>query len=793
MTDLRTYSPLGFLNKFRQPKLKDQKKVNNEAITQDHIPYINHVTNSIIKTDNKDYIVSFELAGKAFNTLDEEDIAAWKDSLNNHIRTISASNVNVSFWTYIIREKIVTELDASFNNQFCQELNEKYLQKFSNSTTFINRLFLSISLKFSNSQAETIKILEDIISQLNISLASYGIKVLTTYSQNNIIFSQALEFYSYLINKEWIKIPLLNAPINTYLSINRLFFSNENIQIDTLNKNTIGAVLDIKEYNETTNPEQFNEFLSLPFEFTICQSFCSISKSQAKELLRVQKGHLNSAKDYGTSQILALDEALDDVESGRLVFGSHHCNIFVWSDKQSTLDNSVAKVKELLSDMGMIPKLVKPRPEVAFFASLHNPKYRLRPAPITSSNFACFANFHNYFLGKKNKNPWGEAVTIFETNHLTPVYFNFHEEENYNQTDDKALGNTLIIGQAGSGKTTVANFLLSNLAKFNTTTVFFDKDKGAKIARLAMGGHYFDLQFGKSTKWNPFQLDNTPENVIFLNDLIKTMLCHSNRTLTIKQTNEIEQAIKTLMSVDQSQRTLKNLAVSLPHNMHDDTGSRLKEWINQGQYAWLFDNETDELDFNINSIIGFDCTEFLEQQTIRTPLMMYLLHKMEQIIDGRRFTFFMDEFWKLLQDEIFTSFAKDKLKTIRKQNGLGVFMTQEPADAINSIIGKTIIQQTATQILLPNPKADIEDYIQGLKLTNTEFDLLKNFDVVSRQFLIKKSNTSTVAKLNLYGFKELKVLSGDTKNTILFEDLLQHNPNINECLTNLYQYQEQKI
>ncbi len=99
-------------------------------------------------------------------------------------------------------------------------------------------------------------------------------------------------------------------------------------------------------------------------------------------------------------------------------------------------------------------------------------------------------------------------------------------------------------------------------------------------------------------------------------------------------------------------------------------------------------------------------------------------------------------------------------------------MTQEPADALQSEIGKTIVQQTATQILLPNPKADENDYVQGLKLTLTEFELLKNFDVGSRQFIIKKSQTSTVASLNLNGFQELNVLSGNTQNTIFVERLI---------------------
>ncbi len=131
-------------------------------------------------------------------------------------------------------------------------------------------------------------------------------------------------------------------------------------------------------------------------------------------------------------------------------------------------------------------------------------------------------------------------------------------------------------------------------------------------------------------------------------------------------------AISTIMSLDDKYRTLTELSCNLPKMLPDDTGSRIDEWIGSGQYAWLFDNKKDSLDFNQNNILGFDCTEFLEHATIRTPLMMYLLHKMEQIIDGRRFTFFMDEFWKLLQDPIFTTFANDKLKTIRKQNGLGV-------------------------------------------------------------------------------------------------------------------------
>lgn len=54
---------------------------------------------------------------------------------------------------------------------------------------------------------------------------------------------------------------------------------------------------------------------------------------------------------------------------------------------------------------------------------------------------------------------------------------------------------------------------------------------------------------------------------------------------------------------------------------------------------------------------------------------MYLFHKIENLIDGRRLIIFMDESWKLLQDEYFEDLVENKLKTIRKQNGFLVHVS----------------------------------------------------------------------------------------------------------------------
>jgi type IV secretion system protein VirB4 len=134
----------------------------------------------------------------------------------------------------------------------------------------------------------------------------------------------------------------------------------------------------------------------------------------------------------------------------------------------------------------------------------------------------------------------------------------------------------------------------------------------------------------------------------------------------------------------------------------------------------------------------------------------------------------MDEYWRALANPVFEKFVKDKQKTIRKQNGLGVFMTQSPSDTLQSPIARALIEQTATFIFLPNPSADYNDYVHGFKLSEAEFEILKNLPEGSRLFLIKQGSTTTVASLDLSSQPEaIKVLSGSTDNIQIVTQLRQ--------------------
>jgi type IV secretion system protein VirB4 len=97
-------------------------------------------------------------------------------------------------------------------------------------------------------------------------------------------------------------------------------------------------------------------------------------------------------------------------------------------------------------------------------------------------------------------------------------------------------------------------------------------------------------------------------------------------------------------------------------------------------------------------------TQLLDDPVSRTPAMMYLFHRVEERLDGSPSIIVVDEGWKALDDEVFVGKIKDWEKTIRKRNGLVGFATQSAQDALESRIASAVIEQSATQIFLPNPR-----------------------------------------------------------------------------------------
>src|SRR3546814_7586008 len=107
---------------------------------------------------------------------------------------------------------------------------------------------------------------------------------------------------------------------------------------------------------------------------------------------------------------------------------------------------------------------------------------------------------------------------------------------------------------------------------------------------------------------------------------------------------------------------------------------------------------------------------------------------------------------------------QDASRTIRKKNGVLAFATQEPGAISENPVGPSLIQQAATLIFLPNPRAKAKDYITGFGLTPSEFELLKSLGEASRKFLIMQGSNVTVAQLDLNGCEDELLVFSDRKS-----------------------------
>ncbi len=763
------------------------------------IPLSTHVSPTVIKTTGGDYLLVWHLGGLPFVGRDEWEIEHRHNTFNRMLQTLRAPDfANLAFWVHDVRRKRRIKSNSKFGQSFNQDLSDSYFESLSSQKIMQNELYLTMIYRpvvtgkrlverstniaqLQSEQDQAIAKIQELAGNVEAVLKDYSPYRLGMYeAKNGVVFSEALEFFGYLINRIDEPVPVLSAPVSSYLPVSRHMFSDKtgDFIINTPNGvNHFGAILNIKEYTDGTYPGILNGLKYLDFDYVVTHSFSPIGRQDALKVLERTKGMMISSGDKAVSQIIELDHAMDQLASGNFVLGEYHFTLALYADSQEKLAQNIATARAELSNAGFVSTKEDLAVVSSFYSQLPgNWKNRTRLANVSSLNFLGLSPLHNFASGKKENNPWGECVTTLQTTNGQPYYFNFHATHPAeNSLGEKAIANTMVIGKSGTGKTALINFLLSQVQKLDPspTIFFFDKDRGAEIFVRACGGNYLALENGQPTGFNPFQCERNEANTQFLADLMKVLA--GKTSYTSREEEDIFRAVENMLDTPMHLRNMTNFQKSLPNMGDDGLFARMRKWTRGNSHGWVFDNPVDTIDLKKANIIGFDYTDIIDNPEVRAPVINYLLHRLEGLIDGRRLIYVMDEFWKILDGKGgLKDFAKNKQKTIRKQNGLGIFATQSPEDALSSDIAASLIEQTATMILLPNPNANRDDYINGLKLTEAEYQVVVSLDERSRCFLVKQGHASSVCQLNLRGMDDaLAVISASTDNIEIMHEVLK--------------------
>ena len=757
-----------------------------EISAAEFIPYEHHWDKETIITKNKELMQIIKVDGFSFETADDDVVDMKKLVRNSLYKSMAEGTFSLAF--HMIRRRQSAFPGGQMPKGFAKYVDDRWRQKHHSRSSYVNELYITVIRKndtkgaakieniFRNIEQKTNKAaegeqlkemhkeLKESVYRMLATFKDYGARVLTTKMSPSGPVSEPLEFLGRLVNAgDAQKMLVPTIGIDHYLPTNRLYFGSRAIEIRSATGTKYAGIVSIKEYAPHTAAGIMDAFLQLPFEFVISQSFQFENRSTNIGSMQLQQRRMMQSSDVAVSQVREISDALDMAMSGHIAFGEHHFTVMCFEDNLNALEGAISLVIAELVNVGIHPVREKLVLEQCFWAQLPaNFEFIGRRSKINTLNIAAFAAMHNYPVGKIADNHWGDAVTVFDTTSGTPFFFNFHARD---------VGHTTIIGPTGAGKTVLMNFLCAQAQKFKCRLFMFDKDRGAEIFVRALNGKYTHIDPSQKCYFNPLQLDDTMENRSFIAEWLSALIAEHDEPINADDMDTIQKAIDGNYKLRKEDRVLHNIAPFFGLEGPGTVAGRLKQWHSSGRYAQIFDNAHDVIDFHSDTIFGFEMGDVLANRACLVPVLLYLFHRIQISLDGTPTMIVLDEAWALIDNKIFASKIKDWLKTLRKLNGFVVFATQSVEDAVNSSISDTLIQQTATQIFLPNPKAT-EPYKKAFMLSDREFNLLKNTDPGTRYFLVKQGKDVVVARIDLSGMEDIIfVLSGRAETVGLLDQI----------------------
>lgn len=747
----------------------------------------------LLKNDSLMQVI--RVGGFSFETADDEDVDIRKNIRNTLLKGFAGAEISLNF--HMVRRRYSVFNRGSKNNMppgFPEYMEKRWREKHKSHSSFVNELYVSIikrkpggtgkmaklkektdkTIRF-NQLKEAYQDLTEMSARVTATLRDYRPYVLSVRKTEHGYFSELLEFIGVLVNGGmYTPMQFPTMEISRYVSTHRKYFAPRVIEFRGANRCFFGGMIAFKEYCAKTSSTMMDTFLQMPFEFVMTQSFEFMERGSIITEMKIQQGRMMSSGDLALSQVEEINQALDDTISGVVGFGKHHFTLLCLEETPKALESVIAMASTELNNSGIIPVREKVNLEPSYWAQLpgNEEVFAVRRTRINTLNMSSLAPLHNYPTGKKDGNFWGEYVTVLDTTSSTPYYFSFHVRD---------VGHTTIIGPTGAGKTVLMNFLCAQARKFNGKMFFFDKDRGAEIFIRALGGVYNVLQVGRNCGFNPLQLEDSSDNRTYLREWLSLLVSAYGEQVTAEDTEKINAAITGNYKLKKEDRILRNIVPFFGMGGPGTMAGRIALWHGEGSHASVFDNDTDNIKFSESMIFGFEMAEVLKDKISISPILSYVFHRINISLDGTPTMIVLDEAWALIDNDVFAPKVKDWLKVLRKLNCFVIFATQSVEDASKSKISDTLIQQTATQIFLPNLKAT-DVYKTSFMLSQREFVLIKTTDPSSRYFLVKQGIDAVVARVDLSGMNEIiDVLSGRADTVRLVDKLRDEHgddPNI---------------
>lgn len=495
-------------------------------------------------------------------------------------------------------------------------------------------------------------------------------------------------------------------------------------------------------------------------------------KQKTKGIL-AQVFNLNGRINANAAQkVEEIDEAKAHLDAHEEIFGAYTAVVILMHQDMEVLQQYADLVVKKLEDLGFGARIETVNSVEAFLGSLPGQiRENLRRPLVSQAVLTDFLPLSQPWEGEREApNPFlgqgaGPLMQV-RTEGKGRFYLNLHEKD---------LGNAIIIGPPGAGKSVLLQALTANFLRYKNARVFaFDKGWSFYALTKALGGEHIVLENVQSAFCPLEDLDSGASLEYGLS--FCELLCRmSGVQLSAQQRLEFTQNLQLLKERPRNERTLSDLYLLLSDNELKDA---IAPYTLLGNAKAILDHSTN-LSFN-TVLTTFECGSIFEHsQRFSLPLLKQLFHLIERSFDGRPVMLVLDEAWMMLRDPVFAAELLKWFKTLRKHNVCAVLATQSLTDIANSSLFEVFLECAKTRIFLPNFDAGspvLRPIYQKMGINESELQSIIH-GLPKQDYLLHKGPHSVLFSLDLSA-EELKLYSyaGDHCVPQVDAEIAAHGP-----------------
>lgn len=448
-----------------------------------------------------------------------------------------------------------------------------------------------------------------------------------------------------------------------------------------------------------------------------------------------------------------IEEYLNEAHSLGLTSVRAHCNVFAWSDEESTM-------RRIKNDVGSQLALMECKPR---HNTVDTPTLFWAAIPGNEADFPAEESFYTFieqalclFIGETTYRDSLSPFGIRMVDRLTGKPLHLDISDLPMKRGVITNRNKFILGPSGSGKSFFTNHLVRQYYEQGTHILLVDTGNSYQglctLIHAKTGGEdgvYFTYREDDPIAFNPFYTEDgifDIEKKESIKTLILTLWKRDDEAPTRAEEVALSNAVNLYLSKIKSDESVMPSFNTFYEFIRDEYPQILAEkhtrekdfdvwgflnvlepYYRGGEYDYLL-NSDKQLDLLNKRFIVFELDNIKDNKVlfpiVTIIIMETFINKMRRL-KGIRKMILLEEAWKAISKEGMAEYLKYLFKTVRKFFGEAVVVTQEVEDIISSpIVKETIINNSDCKILLDQRKyINKFDAIQSmLGLTNKQRD-----------------------------------------------------------------------